>query len=158
MDYHPCGICKSLNIIFFRYISSKIFIYATPQEIWGILTNITNWPLYFPDIHISSLDYPIKGVRTGATGTIKNLDSKIQPFTLVDLDKDHYFAYEIKLNGCKAHYFWEITEDVLGFELEMGVILTGWLAPFYRPFMKNHSDIYYEILVHLKDHLETVLD
>ncbi|KAJ2991107.1 hypothetical protein HDV02_003985 [Globomyces sp. JEL0801] len=103
-------------------------------------------------------NYPIKGVRTGATGTIKNLDSKIQPFTLVDLDKDHYFAYEIKLNGCKAHYFWEITEDVLGFELEMGVILTGWLAPFYRPFMKNHSDIYYEILVHLKDHLETVLD
>ncbi|KAJ3253427.1 hypothetical protein HK103_000696 [Boothiomyces macroporosus] len=140
------------------YLSKKIDIAATPDELWAILTNISQWPTWNPEISRSYLVLPQKGCRSSAKGLVNFGDDKTYKFYLKDLERNKYFGYEIHYTGCTVHTFYEIEDNGAGIDLEAGIIFTGWAAPLYRPFMyEKCNQKLSAVLKTLKSKLEILL-
>jgi hypothetical protein len=132
------------------------------EELWAVLCNVTFWSTWDPVISDSRLDHPIKGCSAHASGILSHPLSN--RFELVDLDENRYFAYgissllDIKEVGANVHTFWEMSESGDGMIVEMGVVVTGWAAPFYRSFMSDQTNKRLELALRmLKKRLEQYL-
>jgi hypothetical protein len=132
------------------------------EELWAVLSNVKFWSTWDPAIVDSSLIEPIKGVHNHARGTLSNpLSSR---FRLVDLEINQYFAYgiigslDVQETGANVHTFFEMSDNGQSMTVEMGVVITGWAAPFYRSFMSDQYNKRLELaLKMLKKRLEQYL-
>ncbi|KAI8928816.1 hypothetical protein BC831DRAFT_446672 [Entophlyctis helioformis] len=136
----------------------SIDIYAHPERLWEILSNVASWPTWDDGLVSSSLDDPDAGVQDGAKGKLDMKERGVFEFTLVDLEPNQYFAYDVQLTGALTHWFWDFsrpTVDGSGVVLVMGVVVSGWAAPFYRYWIEKESEQAFERSVaRLKDMAE----
>lgn len=88
--YHRCGMSVSGSRSPRPQVCRMTNIYSV-DELWATLVDVEQWPHWNHKIIASQLDQPRRGVQTGSTGTI--FTGKSLPFTMVDLETNHYFAY-----------------------------------------------------------------
>ncbi|KAI8906365.1 hypothetical protein EDD86DRAFT_210548 [Gorgonomyces haynaldii] len=125
------------------------------EDLWKLLTQVSRWPVWDDGLISSELDNPSAGCVNGAEGTLVMKERGEFRFKLSDLETNQYFAYDVQLTGASSHWYWEWSQKDQTVNLEMGVVLSGWAAPLYRPFIeKECNEAFDHALLNLKQILE----
>lgn len=113
--------------------SNEIFIDATPEKVWSILTDIGNWPGWNQPVTKVKLEEPVSEGTTfvwKTNGT--KISSKIHTF-----NKMSVLGWTGKTFGAKAIHNWYFTPALGGTVLRVEESMEGWLIGLMKNAMNQ---------------------
>lgn len=114
--------------------SKSILINARPARVWAILTNITNWATWQPDISKPTLNAPL---QPGTTFDWKTSGAGIHS-TLHTVEPNTKLGWTGKTFGMYAVHNWVLTEADGGTRVAVDETMEGLLASLFKTsFNKN---------------------
>jgi hypothetical protein len=150
--------CVSLKSTWTAHQS--IDIRAQAQDVFTLLCDVPSWPSWDEGLTAAYLQDP-SSLEIGSTGTLVMRNYGSFQFTITKLDPSGYFSYETKLTGVTAVWYWKFdcssaqSLKTGTLELEIGVIFTGYLAPWYKFwFEKDCNEGFEKACVNMKNLLE----
>lgn len=113
--------------------SGKIFIQASPEVVWGVLTDINNWPNWNPKISRASLSGPI---GPGAAFKWKINGAGIQS-TLHTVTPNRAFGWTGVTFGGSAIHNWYLEPENGGTVVRVEESMDGWLVRIFKGKMNR---------------------
>jgi uncharacterized protein YndB with AHSA1/START domain len=108
--------------------SQHIFIQATPQQVWAVLTNIDAWAAWQTDIRQPKLHGPL---RPGTTFDWKTGGAGIHS-TLHTVEPDKQFGWTGRTFGMYAVHNWTLTPMSGGTQVAVDETMQGLLAGLFK--------------------------
>ena len=109
-------------------IEERIKIKATPEQIFTIYENVSEWSSWDPDVQSSSIDGKFKAGAKGKLKPTKGPEAKID-FTEVTRNKS--FTTTSKLPLCTMSFEHELASTSEGTEVTHKVAFSGLLSPVF---------------------------
>ena len=113
--------------------SKSIVINATPEQVWRVLTDINQWSVWQPDIHLPSVNGPL---QTGSLFNWKTGGANIRS-TVHTLNPWSEFGWTGKAFGTFAIHNWTLTKRYRQTEVRVEESLEGPMASLFKPLFNK---------------------
>lgn len=107
------------------FVSVDRRIAATPAEVWRVLIDVREWPLWGPSVRRAELQGGGSEISEGARGTVWTAAGVALPFVITDFASGHRWEWSVAGVPATGH---EVTAVAGGCRVRFAV---PWWAPGY---------------------------
>jgi hypothetical protein len=116
-----------------EYIDHE-YVLAKPEQIWDILTDVKDWPLWQVASHVEP---PAGPLCEGATFQAE-LSGRTWQITVTEADRPHRLVWVGRTRGLSAVHEWSfVREAVDTSEVVTKETVSGWMLPLAYPLTKR---------------------
>lgn len=107
---------------------------STPEKIWQLWTDVSNWPKWDKSLTWSRLDGPFE---VGSKGTLKPKSGPSSPFDLTEVIPNRRFTNQSSLPGAVMTFTHDIRETDFGVDIIHRVRIQGKSTPLFSKVIGN---------------------
>lgn len=109
-------------------IEEKIVVKATPEQIFNLYENVSEWSSWDPDVQYSTIDGEFK---VGAKGKLKPTKGPEAKIEFTEVTKNKSFTTISKLPLCTISFFHKLAPSSEGTKVTHTVVFSGLLSSLF---------------------------